>query len=65
VLPGSDFGRDPSELTARIAYIDFDGKKALTHYPHDGQLHPDFIKQYCGKTLEAVQRLANWISHAP
>jgi len=65
ILPGSDFGRDPSELTARIAYIDFDGKKALTNYPHDGHVHPNFIKEYCGKTLEAVQRLADWISHSP
>ncbi len=25
VLPGSDFGRPPEELTARLAYVDFDG----------------------------------------
>jgi aspartate aminotransferase len=29
VLPGSDFGRPPAELVARLAYVDFDGAAAL------------------------------------
>ena len=29
VLPGSAFGRPPKEFTARIAYVDFDGARAL------------------------------------
>ncbi|CAM2068197.1 Aminotransferase [Sulfidibacter corallicola] len=29
ILPGSAFGRPPNELTARIAYVDFDGAEAL------------------------------------
>jgi aspartate aminotransferase len=29
VLPGSEFGRPHDELTARIAYVDFDGARAL------------------------------------
>ena len=28
-LPGSEFGRPGSELTARLAYVDFDGRSAL------------------------------------
>ncbi len=29
VLPGSQFGRPAEELTARIAFVDFDGARAL------------------------------------
>ena len=30
ILPGSAFGRPETELTARMAYVDFDGAKMLT-----------------------------------
>ncbi len=29
LLPGIDFGRPESELTFRLAFVDFDGKAAL------------------------------------
>jgi aspartate aminotransferase len=33
LLPGSDFGRSDYELTLRLAYVDFDGTKALAEVP--------------------------------
>jgi len=43
VLPGSDFGRPEEELTVRIAFVDFDGNKALANYPEDGNVDRAFI----------------------
>lgn len=63
ILPGSDFGRDESELTARIAFIDFDGKEALTNYPQDNVINESYIYRYCGKTIEAVKRITDWLKN--
>ena len=68
LLPGSDFGRPPTELTVRLAYVDFDGTKALDAA---GQLSPDslpaadvdeaFAVQHCPAPLEAIDRVIDWI----
>jgi hypothetical protein len=64
VLPGSDFGRQPEELTCRLAYVDFDGKmvlnKAMTEYDST-PIDEDFLKKYCSKMLEALDKLENWL----
>ena len=63
VLPGSVFQRPREELTARIAYVGFDGAKALTAsemIPLDRGLPDDFIQRWCGDMIEATQRMANW-----
>lgn len=61
ILPGSDFGRDAAELTARLAFVDFDGGEALANYPGDGGLDEAYLQRYCGKTLAAVDRIAAWL----
>ena len=61
VLPGSDFGRPEEELTVRIAFVDFDGRETLDNYPADGKVDRAFVGQHCGKTIEAVRRLVDWI----
>ncbi len=64
LLPGSDFGRAPEELTARIAYVDFDGSNALEaarkEYP-DKPIDTDFVKIYCPRICEAFERLKGWL----
>jgi len=65
ILPGSDFGRPPHELTARIAYVDFDGARALeaaSAVPAAEELSEEFLCRHCGDTLEAVDRLCSWIN---
>ncbi|MDZ7763515.1 MAG: pyridoxal phosphate-dependent aminotransferase [Melioribacteraceae bacterium] len=65
ILPGSDFGRPPEEFTARLAYVDFDGGKALdaaAKIPNNEKLGNDFLTEYCGNMLEAVDRICNWIN---
>jgi len=63
VLPGAAFQRPAEELTARLAYVGFDGVKALAAselLPLDQDLPEDFIDLWCGDVIEAVQRTAEW-----
>lgn len=64
MLPGSAFGRPPTELTARMAYVDFDGTKALAAaetLPQDAEIDDGFLETYCGNVLLAVDRLRDWL----
>jgi len=64
ILPGSAFGRPPEELTARIAYVDFDGAKALaaveTLPPHSA-VDDAFLQIHCSHLLEGVTKLCGWV----
>lgn len=63
-LPGSEFGRPKTELTARLAYVDFDGARALTaseQIPLDQDLDDTFIPRYCYNTVTAIQKLCEWL----
>ncbi len=61
VLPGSDFGRPAEELTVRLAFVDFDGAKALCNYPANHQLDSAYLTSCCTNTLEAVDRIVDWL----
>jgi aspartate aminotransferase len=65
ILPGTDFGRQPEELSARIAYVDFDGEKAIqaaknTSFEHNH--NDEFIKKYCPNIVEGFDRLEQWLN---
>jgi aspartate aminotransferase len=65
VLPGSSFGRDPLELTVRLAYVDFDGARALeavSVIPKEQPLEETFLRGYTPRVLAAVERIARWLS---
>ncbi|MEX1365908.1 MAG: aminotransferase class I/II-fold pyridoxal phosphate-dependent enzyme [Nannocystaceae bacterium] len=64
ILPGSHFGRDPSELTARMAYVDFDGQGALTAVAGLGRetsVDEGFLRQHCPRVTTAIDRLCGWL----
>jgi len=64
-LPGSAFGRDPTELTARLSYVDFDGGQAMAAAEAmgtDAMIDAAFLERYCARTLEGVARLCKWIA---
>ncbi len=64
ILPGSDFGRPPAELVARLAYVDFDGGAVLAAVQQragGGELDERFIRAHCGPTVEAVERIVAWL----
>jgi aspartate aminotransferase len=64
MLPGADFGRPADELTARLAYVNFDGAQALVgaqQVARSAGLDGTFLSRYCRDTLTAVDALAAWI----
>ncbi|HII07322.1 MAG TPA: aspartate aminotransferase, partial [Methanotrichaceae archaeon] len=53
------------ELTARVAYVNFDGSKALAAsetIPLHQKLPEDFISQICGETISAAQKIVDWLT---
>ncbi|MBM9604040.1 pyridoxal phosphate-dependent aminotransferase [Desulfopila inferna] len=61
ILPGSDFGRPVTELTARLAFVDFDGEKALRDYPGDDGLDQSYLATCCTNTLTGIERIIEWL----
>jgi len=67
VLPGADFGRPETELSARLAFVDFDGGKAqeaIANYPQDLAVSEDWLRAHCGNVTEAIDRLCAWLAIA-
>ncbi|MBN1957650.1 MAG: aminotransferase class I/II-fold pyridoxal phosphate-dependent enzyme [Desulfuromonadales bacterium] len=65
ILPGSSFGRPKKELTARLAFVDFDGARALAAAEQMSAEQPfdeKFLRQYCERVLTAIDKLCEWIS---
>ncbi len=65
VLPGTAFQRPAEELTARLAYVNFDGAKALSAsetIPLDQPLSDDFFNRWCGDVLEATRHIVEWVA---
>lgn len=62
MLPGSCFGYPESDLSARIAYVDFDGAPALAaaRKENGGALGAAFLDTHCGRVLKAVELLCDW-----
>ena len=64
ILPGSVFGRSEKELSARIAYVDFDGARALIaaqQVPPHESLSESFIKMYCQHCIKAINSICEWL----
>lgn len=65
-LPGSVFGRPLSELTIRIAYVDFDGSRALAAIEAQTEgveLEHAFVNEYCPKVVEGIERIVDWVGN--
>ncbi|MDZ7741498.1 MAG: aminotransferase class I/II-fold pyridoxal phosphate-dependent enzyme [Bacteroidota bacterium] len=65
MLPGADFGRQPEELTARLAYVDFDGRAALEAAEknnEDKHFDKAMVKEVCPRLVEAFDRIGNWLA---
>lgn len=61
VLPGSDFGRDPEELTFRLATVNFDGGAALEGVADFKGSPRAFVERYCPDLLQALNLMAQWL----
>jgi hypothetical protein len=57
-MPGCPgFLRPPTELTARLCPVNFDGKRALEHSKQlglDRSLEEDFVQRHCAPVYEGV-----------
>jgi len=63
-LPGTDFGRPATELTVRMAYVDFDGAEALAAVDTERPVDNEFLLAYCPKLIRAMDRIENWLNEA-
>ena len=61
MLPGSDFGIQNELLISRIAFVDFDGGKALHLMEKNDSINDDFLQIACPKIIKGVKKLKEWI----
>lgn len=58
-LPGNAFGRAGDELTARLAFVDFDGAEALKG---DDAIDDAFLRARCPRVIAAVESIVDWLA---
>ncbi len=61
LLPGTDFGRKAHEFLFRMAYVDFDGTKAL-EYLQSNSINDDLVNACAPRVVKAMERLGNWLN---
>ncbi len=64
LLPGNAFGYEEDSLVVRLAYVDFDGVKALAASEILGKeatIDAPFLNMYCGKVLKGIDALVLWV----
>jgi aspartate aminotransferase len=67
LLPGTAFGMEPHHLSARLAYVDFDGVKALEASKKIGLqqgLGTEYAKEYFSRTWEGIDKICEWVQNA-
>lgn len=62
ILPGSAFGRNENELTARLAYVDFDGSQLLQTISETKEMYSLEMKDHCPNIAQAMQKLSKWVN---
>jgi aspartate aminotransferase len=53
-------------LTARIAYVDFDGNRAISaalNLDHKDEIDEAFLHTHCGEMLKAVDLICEWVKN--
>jgi aspartate aminotransferase len=64
MLPASDFGFVPDHMGARLAFVDFDGSKALELAAGefaDQELGDEFVASASPKMVTAMDRIEGWL----
>jgi len=67
ILPGSEFGRPPGDWTARLAYVDFNGRNALNAVVR----HPDILamgastlRTFAPRVIAAIEQIVAWLARS-
>lgn len=66
ILPGEAFGMKPEKLTARLAYVDFDGVAAMEaalKADNKNQIDNIFLQNYCSKILKGIRLITDWVNN--
>ena len=61
MLPGSDFGMEEDKLLSRIAFVDFDGSKALKMISKGKPSSDIFLDFTCPKIVKGISLLKEWV----
>ena len=61
MLPGSDFGMEEDKLLSRIAFVDFDGSKALKMISKEKLSSDNFLDLTCPKIAKGISLLKEWV----
>jgi len=64
LLPGFAFNRPKDEFTVRMAYVDFDGAKALSAskiIPLNESLPDNFSELWCSNVIEGTKKIVEWL----
>jgi len=61
MLPGSVFGIQNELLISRIAFVDFDGRKALDLMQNNNRIPEDFLQKACPKIVKGIKKLKEWV----
>jgi aspartate aminotransferase len=65
MLPGVVFGQPLEELTARLAYVNFNGSEVLeqSYKLKDGEpVDEQFLQRYCKEPLTAIELVCSWLT---
>lgn len=61
ILPGSGFGRPQGDLTARLAYVDFDGEAALAALDPGDAIDDAWLRRVAPRVLTAIERIVAFV----
>ena len=60
-LPGSDFGLAKEKMILRLAFVDFDGRKALKYLIYRNKLEISDYKELFPMVYEGSLKIKNWV----
>lgn len=60
LLSGSAFGMEDDYLSARLAFVDFDGEAALKA-AETQEINDTFLQTYCKKTYDGILYITEWL----
>ena len=61
MLPGKNFGIEDEKLITRMAFVDFDGNKALSFMKDNTSIKDDDFNELFPKINEGIQNLKSWL----
>ncbi len=63
LLPGTAFGRPAYELSARLAYVAFDGNKLLELKEEELNAGDELVEKHCPQIIKGLLHLHTWLEN--